>query len=48
MGKPFDVKAIEIEVIIADKVIPDVLVNGRSSLNIMPLETIEKLGLYEN
>jgi hypothetical protein len=43
--KPMDVKAVEIEVSIVDKIIPNVLVDGGSSLNIMPLHTMEKLGL---
>ena len=45
MVKPFDVQAAEIEVEIIDKVIPNVLVDGGSGLNIMPLHTMEKLGL---
>jgi hypothetical protein len=40
-----DVKAIEIEVMIVDKVIPIVLVDGGSSLNILPEHTLKKLGL---
>lgn len=38
-------KAVEIEVMIVDKVIPNALVDGGSGLNIMPLQTMEKLGL---
>jgi len=40
-----DVKAIEIEVVIVDKVVPNVLVDGGSSLNILPEDTMKKLGL---
>jgi hypothetical protein len=40
-----DVKAIEIEVNIVDKVVPNVLVDGGSSLNILPEHTMKKLGL---
>ena len=40
-----DVKAIEIEVIIVDKVVPNVSVDGGSSLNILPEHTMKKLGL---
>ena len=43
--KPFDVQAAEIEVEIVDKVIPNVLIDGGSGLNIMPFHTMEKLGL---
>lgn len=43
--KPVDVKAVEIEVFIVDKIISNALVDGGSSLNIMPLQTMEKLGL---
>ena len=40
-----DVKAIEIEVGIVDKVVPNVLVDGGSSLNILPEHTMRKLDL---
>ena len=40
-----DVKAIEIEVVIVDKVVPNVLVDGGSSLNILPEHTMRNLGL---
>lgn len=43
--RPVDVKAVEIEVTIVDKVVPNVLIDGGSGLNIMPLHTMEKLGL---
>jgi len=43
--KPFDIKAVEIEVVIVDKVILHTLVDGGSGLNILPLHTMEKLGL---
>jgi len=43
--KPVEVKAVEIEVMLVDKVIPNVLIDGGSGLNIMPLHTMEKLGL---
>lgn len=45
VAKLFDVQAVEIDVEIVDKVIPNVLVDGGSGLNIMPLHTMEKLGL---
>ncbi len=41
----FDVGPIELEVGIMDKIIPNALVDGGSGLNIMPLSTMEKLGL---
>lgn len=44
-ARPVDVKAVEIEVTIVDKVVPHVLIDGGSGLNIMPLHTMEKLGL---
>lgn len=44
IGKPFDVKAIEIEVMIVDKVISNAFMDGWSGLNIMSMQTIEKLG----
>ena len=44
-ARPVDVKAVEIEVTIVDKVVPNVLIDGGSGLNIMPLHTMEKLGL---
>lgn len=40
-----DMKAVEIEVTIVDKVVLNVLIDGSSGLNIMPLHTMEKLGL---
>lgn len=44
LGGLSDVKAVEIEATIVDKVVPNVLVDGGSGLNIMPVETMEKLG----
>ena len=41
----WDVKPIEIEVMVVDKVIPNVLVDGGSGLNILPEYTMKKLGL---
>ena len=35
-----EVKAVEIEVMVVDKVVPNVLVDGRSGLNIMPKHTL--------
>ena len=40
-----DVRDIEIEVVIVDKVVPNVLVDGGSSLNILPEHTMKRLGL---
>ena len=40
-----DVKKVEIEVIMVDKVVPNVLVDGGSGLNILPEHTMKKLGL---
>ena len=40
-----DVRAIEIEVVIVDKVVPNVLVDGGSSLNILQEHTMKRLGL---
>jgi hypothetical protein len=40
-----DVKAIEIEVMVVDKVVPNVLVDGGSGLNILPEHTMKRLGL---
>src|SRR5450631_4242228 len=40
-----DVKAVEIEVMVVDKVVPNVLVNGGSGLNILPEHTMKRLGL---
>ena len=40
-----EVKAVEVEAVIVDKVLPNTIVDGGSSLNIMPLQTMEKLGL---
>lgn len=45
INKIADVKAVEVEAVIVDKVLPNTLVDGGSSLNIMPLQTMEKLGL---
>ena len=44
-GGPSDVRAVEIEAMIVDKVIPNVLVDGGSGINILPFQTMEKLGL---
>ena len=44
-GGPSDVRAVEIEAMIVDKVIPNVLVDGGSGINILPSQTMEKLGL---
>ena len=44
-GKSRDVKAVEIEVIVVDKVVPNVLVDGGSGLNILSEHTMKKLGL---
>lgn len=41
-----EVKAVEIEVMVVDKVVPNVLVDGGSGLNIMPEHTLKKLGLH--
>ena len=40
-----DVKPIEIEVVVMDKVVPNVLVDGGSGLNILPEHTMKRLGL---
>ena len=40
------VKAVEIEDMLVDKVVPNVLVNGGSRLNIMPEHTLKQLGLH--
>ena len=40
-----EVKATEIEVVVGDKVVLKVLVDGRSGLNIMPEHTLKQLGL---
>ena len=45
INKVAEVKAVEVEAVIVDKVLPNTLVDGGSSLNIMPLQTMEKLGL---
>ena len=39
-------KAVEVEVMIVDKVVPNVLVDGGSGLNIMPERTLKQLGLH--
>ena len=44
-GRTREVKAVEIEVTVVDKVVPNVLVDGGSSLNILPEHTMKKLGL---
>ena len=44
-GGPSDVKAVEIEAMIVDKVIPNVLVDGGSDINILSFQTMKKLGL---
>ena len=44
-GKTREVKAVEIEVMVVDKVVPNVLVDGGSGLNILPEHTMRKLGL---
>lgn len=38
-------KPVEVEAAIVDKVVPKVLVDEGSGLNIMPSQTMEKLGL---
>ena len=44
-GGPRDVRPVEIEATVVDKVVPHVLVDGGSALNILPSQTMEKLGL---
>ena len=44
-GRSCAMKTMEIETIVVDKVIPNVLVNGRSGLNILSKHTMKKLGL---
>jgi len=44
-GKPHEVKVVEIDVSIVDKILFKVLINGGSGLNIMPLQIMKKLGL---
>ena len=44
-GRTRKVKAMEIEVTVVDKVVPNVLVDHGSSLNILPEHTMKKLGL---
>ncbi len=44
-GRTREVKAMEIEVTVVDKVVPNVLVDGGSSLNILPEHTMMMLGL---
>ena len=39
------VKPIEIEVMVVEKVVPNVLVDGGSGLNILPEHTMKRLGL---
>lgn len=43
--KAYEVKAVEVEATIVDKVFPRVLVDGGSGVNIMSLHTMEQLGL---
>ncbi|KAG0572008.1 hypothetical protein KC19_VG061300 [Ceratodon purpureus] len=45
LKKVFEVRAVEIEATIVDKVLPRVLVDGGSGVNIMSLRTMEQLGL---
>ena len=45
LGRTREVKAVEIEVTVVDKVVPNVLVDGGSSLNFLPEHTMRKLGL---
>lgn len=45
LEKMFEVRAVEIEATIVDKILPRVLVDGGSGVNIMPLRTMEQLGL---
>lgn len=40
-----DVKVVDIEVVVVDKVVPNVLVDEGSGLNILPQHTMKKLGL---
>ena len=44
-GEGRDIKAIEIEVMVVDKVVPNVLVDGGSGLNILSEHTMKRLGL---
>ena len=44
-GRTREVKAVKIEVAVVDKVVPNVLDDGKSSLNILPEHTMRKLGL---
>ena len=44
-GRIGEVQAVEIEATIVDKVLPRVLVDGGSGVNIMPVHTMEQLGL---
>ena len=41
-----EVKAVEIKVMVIDKVVPNVLVDSGSELNIMPKHTLKQLGLH--
>ena len=41
-----EVKAVEMEVMLVDKVVPNVLVDGGSGLNVMPDHTMKQLGLH--
>ena len=41
-----EVKEVDIEVMVVDNVVPNVLVDGGSGLNIMPEHTLNQLGLH--
>ena len=43
-GRGRDVKPIEIEIMVVNKVVPNVLVDGGSGLNILPEHTMKRLG----
>ena len=43
--KKREIKAMEIEVMVVDKVVPNVLIDGGSELNILSEHTMRKLGL---
>lgn len=43
-GHGRDLKAVDIEATIVDKVVPNVLVDGGSELNILPEQTMKKVG----
>ena len=42
---PKDVRPVEVEATVVDKVVPRVLVDGGNALNILPAQTMGKLGL---